>query len=68
VDAEVQQLIAKINSLSKEQRAVTPFPPEWEIKHNKMLVLVDTGWLGMDGFKYQFVEYARESWRRCHRA
>lgn len=45
---------------------MTPFPPEWELRPRTMLDLVILGIIGMDGFRYAFVEYAKDCWFRCH--
>lgn len=60
-----QELMDRILAMSPEDKRVTPFPSDWELPHWQMLKLIDRGWLGMDGFRYCFVEYARDCWERC---
>lgn len=64
---KAEVLLRRIQSLTPEQRTWTPFPPEWEIGAEDMLKLIDTGWLGMDGFKYCFREYAAQCRRVCRK-
>jgi hypothetical protein len=63
-----EQLMLNINSVSPELRKTMPLPEDWFSNHYHMIYLVDIGVLGMDGFRYQFREFAQECWRRCHRA
>jgi len=37
----------------------------WE--HKRLILLVDAGLVGMDGFKYCWPWQAKESWRVCHK-
>jgi hypothetical protein len=62
------ELKQAIESLTPEQRRVTPFPSEWVLPHQRMIELIDAGVVGMDGFQYQFVEYARQCRATCRRA
>lgn len=65
---KAQKLIRRIESIAPDFRRVEAFPPEWELDARTMIALVDAGYLGMDGFKYQFREYAQQCWRTCHRS
>jgi hypothetical protein len=62
-----EQLMMNINSVSPELRKTMPLPKDWFSNHYHMIYLMDAGILGMDGFRYQFREFAQECWRRCHR-
>jgi len=67
-NARAQVLIHRIEFLTPAERdQMAPFPPEWQIDHQSMILLVDAGYLGMDGFQYCFREYAHQCWRVCHR-
>jgi len=62
----VEQLIQRIASIPLETRKTMPFPEEWILtNHQAMLSLIDTGILGMDGFRYAFKEYAVDCYNRC---
>lgn len=60
---ELRRAIAK---LPEEYKRFTPFPEEWELTPAQMIELVDEGVIGMDGFRYQFREYAAQCWKVCH--
>jgi len=61
----VEEFLQRIRSVPPEMRKTMPFPEDWLTDHQVMLELLDNRIIGMDGFKYQFVEYAKECARRC---
>jgi hypothetical protein len=66
--AEMEKLAYYVAQLPVEFKRITPFcAAGWELSPEEMIALVDAGVLGMDGFRYAFVEYARDAWERCHR-
>ena len=72
----VEELVQKIRSVQPETRRTMPLPEDWHVTveyqnvlrtdHQAMLSLIDAGILGTDGFRYCFVEMAKDCWRRCH--
>jgi hypothetical protein len=61
----VQQLMDWVASLDADYKRTNPFPADMEVEPHKMAMLIDHGVIGMDGFRYCFVEYARDCWVRC---
>lgn len=59
------RLTFQIEQLTPEQRQALPFPIDWMLSHEEMIRLVDFGLIGMDGFNYQFREFAEDCARRC---
>jgi hypothetical protein len=63
-----QDLRDLVAQLPADYKRVTPFPKEWELPPHQMIRLIDERVIGMDGFQYQFVEYARQCRETCRRA
>lgn len=58
------ELKTRVDMLDTEFKTIAPFPDQWEISAQEMIRLVDAGVIGMDGFRYQFREYAQDCWKR----
>lgn len=63
-----RQLIERIEGIPADTRRFMPFPEEWVIDHQLMILMIDAGFLGMDGFKYCFREMAEQCRRVCAKA
>ena len=63
----VEELLQRISSVPPVLRKTMPFPEDWITDHRVMLQLLDNHIIGMDGFKYEFREYAKDCYERCHR-